>query len=355
MVGMRLAVLFAITAQFCSAQGPGLKQLSVISLKVHPDAFYLFNWEHYRRGPLFDTGIGPTGEFIALVGMQDSRWQLLRIRDWWTAKTVVDRVSVPGFGFADETNRWGLTPKVLISPDSKFAISIALAAWPNPSEKRGDAISQQPDALLTAVDLRTFKTVKTVRTSELGLRTWQWRIDKTGNLRADGVNPAKVAQPVGTERWVALLSIPDLRVLERCDYSVALHSGTFNPVLHEPTSSACTTVAQAYSAFDDEGLMNIKKQADLKARLDARCGIEGVSQDEKYAFGSCRNGHDVIWGYSWGPESTNVYSISNGKVIAVLKHKQHGLTDIRLATVDGKDYLLAVVNAEVLTVYRIAE
>jgi hypothetical protein len=343
-----LAVFFATAAQLCSAQTAGLTQLSSTSLKLHPDAFYLFNWEHYRRGPLFDMAIGPTGDFFALVGMQDSRWQLLRVRDWSRAKPIVDRITVPGFGSADEANRFGLTPKVQISPDGNFAVAIALASWPT-SEKRLDAVSQRPDALLTVVDLRTFTAVKTLRASERGLRTWQWRFDETGALRGDGLNPAGATQPVGTERWVALLSIPDLQVLESCDYSVLVQPGKLNVVPHEPVSRVCMAATQA----SDDFLMDIRKRADLKARLDAPCGIEGISQDEGYALSSCREGHDVIWGYSWGPESTSVYSVETGQAIATLKHKGHRLTGTLLATVDGKDYLFVLENAEILTVYQI--
>jgi hypothetical protein len=342
-----LAVFFTTAAQLCCGQGAGLTQLSSTSLKLHPDSFYLFNWEHYRRGPLFDMAIGPTGDFFALVGMQDSRWQLFRVKDWSTAKPIVDRVTVPGFGSADEANRWGLTPKVRISPDGNFAVAIASASWPT-SGQRLDAASQQPDALLTVVDLRTFKAVKTLRASERGLRTWNWRFDETGTLRGDGLNPAGATQPVGTENWVALLSIPDLQVLERCDYSEVVQSGKLNFVPHEPVSRLCTAAAQA-----SDDLMNMRRRGDLKARLDASCGIDRISQDERYALSSCREGHDVIWGYSWGPESTSVYSVATGQAIATLQHKRHRLTDTLLATVDGKDYLFVFENAEILTVYQI--
>jgi hypothetical protein len=348
-----VSALGLAVVSICSARGDGLTRISSISLRLHPDSFYLFNWEHYRHGPLFDMAVAPDGDFLALVGMQDSHWQLIRVKEWWSPNPVVDRVTVPGYGRADEPNRFGLTPQVLVSPDSKFAVAIASASWPDPVQRRAGTPPQQPDALLTLVNLQTFTAVKTLRASELGLETSEWRFDSASSLRADGLSPAGSGEAVGSERWVAFLSMPELRVIQRCDYSVPTNSGALKFVLHEPASPPCQkTVGELQKASDDYYLHRISQHAELKERLNASCGIEGISPDEKYAFGSCRDGHDTLWGYSWGPESTTIYSIHE-PTVEVLNHKPHHLTDVRLATVAGNDYVLALEDAERLTVYRL--
>jgi hypothetical protein len=340
---LAFSLLLTLTLRAYSQQTSNLTQVARIDLKGHPDSFRLFSGsdeDHGRRGPLFAVDTTPGGDFVALVAMQSGPWHLIRARDWAAPKPVVEHLNVPGYGAAQSSGEFSIAPQILITKNGEYLVTGATDPWPP-----GD------DATVNVIDLQTFNLVVTQRVSQHGL-VGDWQLGPEETLQVHGSTKDE-GKPVGSEQWLAFLSLPSLQIVERCDYSVAFNPPNLVPVLkaelHGTPSPMCAREAQNQVAHQND----LGELQQLTAELNPACGIEATTLDHRYAVGTCRDCHQTLFGVSCKSEKSEIYGCGSNKSIATLIHAPHKLTRVVIAPSHGKLYLLSIQDAEKLTVYQV--
>lgn len=338
-----LAFGLILTMRAYSQQTSNLTQVARIDLKENPDSFRLFSGfdeDHGRRAPLFAVATTPDGDLVALVAAQSGPWHLVRVRDWAAPKPVVEHLNVPSYGVARSLGEFSITPQILITKNGKYLVTVALDPWPP-----GD------DATVNVIDLQTFNLVVSERASKHG-SVGDWQLGPEGTLQVHGLteNPLK---PMGSDQWIAFLSLPSLQTVERCDYSVAFNPPNSTPglraELHGTPSPMCAREAQNQVAHQ-----NYRGELEqLNAELNPACGIEAATLDHHYVVGTCRECHHTLFGASCKSEKSEIYGSGSNKSLATLIHAPHKLTRVVIAPSRGKLYLLSIQDAEKLTVYQV--
>lgn len=342
-----LAFCLFLTGSAQSQQTFGINKIAQIDLKEYADTFRLFSGsdeDHGRRAKLFTLAVTPEGDFVALIAMQSGPWHLVRIKDWVTGKAKVERLDMPGYGSNEDSGKFSIEPQILVTSNGNYLIVIAPEPWPWD-------VTRQNEAIISVVDLHTFQVVITQRSSEQGLNG-DWSLVQDGSLRVTGVNRIGT-KPAGSEQWLALVSLPDLKSIDRCDFSVEFNPPNSNPMLraelHGTASSSCTREAQNYVAHHNDPT----KMLELDGRLQPDCPIESINIDGSTAIGTCRDCHQTLFGVTCKSERTEVYAIANGKTIAKLPHAAHKLTRALVVQSREKLYLLSLEDASKLTIYEI--
>ena len=318
-----------------------LTQVAQINLKEHPDSFRLFSpsdEDHGRRAPLFSVALAPDGDLLALIAKQSGPWQVVRVKNWLGQKPVVDHLDVPGYSKAPSSADYSIKPQMIITSDGKYLVTVVPEPWP-----------EAKDSAVDVIDLQTFRPVATQRSS-MGT---DWQLDPEGDsLQVHGLTPHP-SKPVGSEQWLTFLSLPSLKPFDRCDYSVVFNPPYSLPVIkaefHGAASPACTREAQSRLANQN----SFDELPKLGFLLESACGVESATPDHAYAVGTCRDCRQKLFGVSCKSEESEVYNVISKQKIANLSHAPHRLTEPIVAFAQGKLYLLALENAEKLTVYRV--
>ena len=329
---------FAAYAQ----QTLNLTQIAKIDLKEHPDSFRLFSGsdeDHGRNGPLFSIVTMPDGGLAALVAKQSGPWHLILVSNWATQKPVLKRLNVPGYD-AGASDGFSIAPQILTTRDVRYLVTVARDPWP-----------QAGDATVNVIDLQTFKLSTTQSASRYGLQG-DWQMGPESSLLVHGKTSDRT-KPPGSEQWLDLLSLPSLRVEDKCEYSVVFNAPGAVPAtraeLHGTPSSMCSHEADNLVAKQNSS----NELQQLNASLKPACVIESISPNHDYAVGTCRDCRRTLLGVSCKSEKSEIYDIDTGQTVASLMHAPHELTRVLVATSHEAQYLLAVENAEKLIVYKI--
>lgn len=337
-------LFFPLAPQTYAQQTAGLTQVAQINLQEHPDSFRLFSGsdeDHGRRAPLFSVAVAPDGDLLALVAKQSGPWHVVRVKNWLGPKPVVEHLDVPGYSTPLSAGDFSIKPQLMVTPNGRYLVTVVPEPWP-----------QGKDATVDVVDLQTFHLVTTQRTLEHGLGG-DWQLDaKGGFLQVHGLTP-NPSTPVGSEQWLAFLSLPGLQPLERCDYSVVFNPPNSVPVLraefYGTPNPACAREAQRRLTHQNEP----DELQRLGGLLKSACGIDAATPDHHYALGTCRDCHQGLFGVSCKSEKSDVYDVASEKKIANLSHASHQLTEALLTSSQDKLYLLAIENAEKLVAYQV--
>ena len=342
-VALLLAFGLVLTLSARSQQISGLAKIAKTDLREQPKTFRLFSGsdeDQGRRAPLFNIEMTPDGDLLCLIAMQSGPWRLIRVRDWTTQRPVVQRLNVPEYGASPPSSDFSIAPQMLITRDAKYLVIVAPDSWPRGS-----------DATVTVVDLGTFSLIVTQRASKYGL-VGNWQLGPEDSIEVQGQIPSP-GKPLGSEDWLAILLLPGLRVVDRCDYAIAFNSpNSVTPLraeIHGRPSSRCAQEAKSLVAHQtDPG--ELQK---LSAMLNPACSIEATTPDRRYATGTCRDCRQTLFGVSCKPEKSEVYASGFNKAIASMIHAPHKLTRSLITQLQGKLYLLSVENAQALTVYQV--
>ena len=204
---------FLLTLRTYPQRTTGLAQVAQIDLQEHPDSLRLFSEsdeDHGRRAPLFAIALTPDNDFLGLIGKHSGPWNVIRIKNWLGQKPTVEHLDVPGYGAVTSTGEFSIKPQMLIAQNGKYLVTVAPEPWPGGG-----------DATINVIDLETFRLVLTQPASQEGLRG-DWQLGPDGSIQVHGFTRDS-AKPAGSKQWLAFLSLPSLRVEDRCDYTVAFN------------------------------------------------------------------------------------------------------------------------------------
>jgi hypothetical protein len=146
-------------------------------------------------GEAFQFKIAPDQSLLVLYPNSSSKWQLVRVRKWWTETPKIEELDLPGWSERNTRYETSIGTDLLITPDGNFAIS--LGGIPSVKDVRNipsppsDSIEHKPDLLITAVDLNRWKIIGALHTAT---------IDDEAEFRG-----AYIAKG----RWIALQGLDD--------------------------------------------------------------------------------------------------------------------------------------------------
>ena len=161
---------------------------------------------------------------------------------------------------------------------------------------------------------------------------------------------------------MAVMSLPGLTVIDQCEYSEWVHTGS--PTRREDESSCEALLAHnggtaSLSEFV-AGLVDSKevRRTDQRRR-PSQCAFLGyaryISPDSRYEREICQASHRGFWGSPVVTKSVeNIFSSYGGEQVGSVNEPITSV-ESRFASVDGRDYLMVVEGGTRLMVYMITD
>jgi len=171
-----LAVLHAFAlccfgALTVPAQTP-LPLIEEIKLPVHPHhgtfggGFWAIG---FSSEGIFQFKVAPDQSLLVLYPVTNGKWELIRLRKWWTATPETEELDLPGWTEANTLKEFYFGADLLITQDGNYAISLGSVASvkdahniPFPPNK---SIENKPDLLIAIIDLKRWRIVGAFHTA----------------------------------------------------------------------------------------------------------------------------------------------------------------------------------------------
>ncbi len=299
-MSIRFAVWVAITAA---------------ALACHADADVSLVRDYRLQSPqdrriVFAMALTPDQEVLSFIANREGKWRLSRVRGWLEKEPHEDRTVVPGLVYGDR-QQWNgpWSPDLFVTSDGRFVVCVASAGR---SQGRGE------DEFVSVVNLADFNVVATVHTPDIPTLSGDYRIhhlDRRGHLviqahTAFPRHPGDDPTVGGSHVKLAVMSLPDLAVIDQCEYSEWVHTGS--PTRREDESSCEALLAHdGKSASLSEFIASLVDNKEVgrtdERRRPPQCAFLGyaryISPDGRYEREICQASHRGFWG---NPVVTNV-------------------------------------------------
>jgi hypothetical protein len=160
-----LALVFLLTACCLSAE---VKQIREYHLHQPRD-----------RKVLFGMTVTPEQDVLAFVAKEDGKWRLSRVRSWLDKQPVDETIEVAGLtrkDFARPEGPWYAS--LLVTSSGEFVVCISSGNGRPADGERGLEL----DDIVSVVDLRKFKVMKTAHPPASRDEIRQYFLDSAGHL-----------------------------------------------------------------------------------------------------------------------------------------------------------------------------
>lgn len=312
------------------------------------------------RRVVFAMVVTPGQDVLSLIANPEGKWRLSRVRGWFAKDFHEDRITVPGLVLGERQDWFSpWEAYVYLTPDSRYAICETKAFR---SGHRGQ------EEIVSVVDLTAFRIVATLHGPEVPELRGDFRsfgLDRSGHLIAEAQtpfprHPGDDAFKGGARVKLAVLSIPDLRVIHSCEYSQWVTSGRVERM--EGENTCAELLAHEEGADTLTGFKTTWSRGGEKAGDRPRppgCAFLGysvhLSPDGKYEREVCISSHRGFWG---NPVVTkvmeNIYLGTTGEKLGTVNEPRTSV-DSRFASVNGTPYLLVMEGGTRLMVYTVTE
>lgn len=220
-IGLRTAVFCGCSALTALAQMQ-LALVREIKLPVHSGHGTFgggFLAVGFSADETFQFKVAPDQSLLIFYPNTSGKWPLIRVRNWWTATPQIEELDLPGWTEANTLKEFYFSSDLLITPNGHYAIALGGVASVKdagniPFPPR-ESIENQPDLLITAIDLDHWRIVGAVHTATLDPFA-EYRgasIVNEGWLALQGLDeePERVKYEHLYDRVNRLISIPDLK------------------------------------------------------------------------------------------------------------------------------------------------
>lgn len=295
------------------------------------------------------------GDLLVFSPRRTGAWELFRIQRWDTGKPAINHLQLADyFSSHDQHDLEEMTVKVYVTPDGAHAVCVGSAYWLK--RVNGKAVGKsRTNNIITVVNLATFKAVKRIDTKGLDLLEFQsLTMDREGRILVS----SSIFGDFPHGEFVQL-AVPSLEAGQKCTYAMA-KSGSSTEHAIPKTVDACR---QNLGAVSLEEYLNQAASVptvssgfickDTKAEYCPQ--PDRFTTDNLFGLGVRTEGHDGLLG-GW------VQTRSSAILFSVKTHTEVGELDlthsspyIRLAAVDGKDFLVSVEAGAKLTVYQLID
>lgn len=315
------------------------------------------------RHIVFAMALTPDQEVLSFIANKEGKWRLSRVRGWLEKEPHEDRTVVPGLVYGDRAqwfSQW--SPDLFVTPDGRFAVCVASALRP---QGRGQ------DEFVSVVNLAEFKVVASVHTPDIPALSGSFLIhhlDRRGHLVIQAHtpfprHPGDDISAGGNHVKMAVMSLPGLAVIDQCEYSEWVRTGS--PTRREGESSCEAMLAHnGGSASVSEFIAGLAEDSKEARRTDERrrppqCAFLGydryISPDGRYEREICQASHRGFWGNPVVTKSVeNIFSVYGGEQAGSIDEPITSV-DSRFASVGGREYLLVVEGGTHLMVYTIMD
>lgn len=293
-----------------------------------------------------------TGDLLVFSPRRTGVWELYRVRGWDTGRPVIDHLQLADyFSSHDQHDLEDMNVKLYISPDGMNAVCVGSASWLK--RVNGKAVGKsRTNSIITVIDLARFKPVKRAETKELDLLEFQSvEMDKEGRILVNSSVFGNTPQ-----REFVQLAVPSLDVGQRCIYAMVKSGPTAEQAVAK-TVDACR---------QDLGMASLEEYLKRAAAIPAATGFvckdakaeycpqpDRFTPDDRFGLGVRSEGHDGLLG---GWVQTRITAI----VFSAKTHVEVGQLDLtrtspylKLASVNGKDFLVSVEAGSKVIVYEL--
>jgi hypothetical protein len=314
---------------------------------------------------LFRMTLTPEQDVLSFIPNDDGTWRLLRVRRWLDKEPIEDSLAVPSLQMRgrEERSKWGLwNTELRVTPDGKFVLC-CISAY--------SAVERQRKDLITVVSLAEFKIVTNLRSSALPQISGDSRTYHLNRLGRFVVN-AKTSFPRhpgddplfgGAAHKLAILTVPELSIIDSCEYSEWMRSGA---VVRRENESDCASLLQNYGTSSlDELSRSFVETDEAMLRTDEKsrpseCAFltyeSHISRDGRLRRELCTGGHRGFWGnFVVTNTMENIFSVETGQKLGSIKEPNDHPLQSRFAKIDTRDYLLVMEGGTRLVVYLITE
>jgi len=212
-----IAVFIISASRLVSGQAP-LDLVNEIKLPV-PPSLGSFGWETPSK-EVFTIAVAPDQSLLVLDPDATGNWRLVRVKKWWTHEPVSEVLNISGWSGADKKDYLRMNVELQITPDGRYAVAFAAAAWDGPFFFRPKHyVPRQPDTIITVIDLVSWQIVKSIHTSVMEATEFRGaRILNNQWIALQGFYPEPTDNPYEHlyDRGNRLISIPDLKAGSEC-------------------------------------------------------------------------------------------------------------------------------------------
>jgi hypothetical protein len=297
-----------------------------------------------------------TGDLLAFSARRGGIWQFYRVRDWNTGNPTTDHLDLPGyFSSHDQHDLENLEVKIYVTPNSAYAVCVASAEWVH--RVSGWAVGKaRTTNIIKVIDLSTFKVVNSATTSAVDPYEFQ-SVQMDGRGRMLIMSDSFRANAHGE---FIQLDIPSLRPGPKCEYRLDNNGNGNNERPIAITPELCQQDA-GFSSLEEyfKGAYQIPPRSPGFTCRDVTAEYcpepESFTADQQFGLGIRTEGHDSFFG-SWVQTRATAILFSTRSRAEI---GEIDLTDqpaeLKLATVDSKDYLISIRAASDLTVYHLTD
>ncbi len=297
--------------------------------------------------------VTPSGDFLYFSARRSGIWELHRVHGWSTDQPVIDHLQLSGyFSSRDKHNLEQLSADIFVTPDGAHAACVGTAVWLK--RVNGRAVGKaRTESFINVIDLRSFKIVNTAKPKTAGPFEFQSvEMDEAGHIVIERSSFGDKASGEFTQ-----LDVPSLIPSARCSYDWINNKQQGQPqvpVAHEDCTQALHSVMlgdylkslQPYAPVSS-GFTCVDTKAEYCPQPDT------FTKDKRVGLGIRTEGHDELLG-GW------VETRSTAVLFSTATHKEVGQLDLthqrsllKLASVNGQDYLLLLKSDSELSVYQI--
>jgi hypothetical protein len=351
-LALRLIRIFLALALIAPPRADAqIRLIKQLSLGPRRPAFTLLDLEGRFQQQALE--LTPSGDLLTFSPRRDGVWELARVHGWNTSKPIIDHLKLTGyFSSADRHDLENLTVSIYVTSDGAHAICVGSAEWLRRESGR-PAGKARTDSIITVVDLATFKSINSSRLKAADSNEYQSiEIDGKGRLLL-------VNSSFGENRHgeFASLEVPSLRVGPSCKYDYATnkqHGEQLSPI----TVESCKQYSGSETLEDflkklgsyvptSSGFLCKDKKAEYCPQPDR------FTPDHQFGLGIRSEGRDNIFG-SWVQTRATAILFSTATHTEVVElDLTHIPPFVKLASVDGRSYLLLLQEGSELSVYQL--
>jgi hypothetical protein len=290
---------------------------------------------------------------LDFLGSRKGDGEIRRLTGWWTSDPREDSLKLVGFprGLEPAAGHYRGS-SLLVSPDQRYAIAKTEGLAPG---------KQKMQAIINIVDLPSFKVVHALDTTDPLLAASQWFFAPNGTLLSTRLVVQKV--PPVLLQQVAALSMPDLHEISHCQYNETRldHPGQAHDEFeHGPSADAgkCEALLKSVGGqtMDDLAPPDRQNLQGFANRIGLRplpgCSILQISKENRIALYDCGAGHHTWYdSYKITDHHYVIASLPQAKEIGSAAVNPNANSFAIIASADGKDYLLVLLDGRDLSVY----
>jgi len=291
--------------------------------------------------------VTPDQAVISFIANAEGKWRLSRVRRWLDKEPEEQTITVPGRVLGDRKQWAPWSAKLEVTPDGKFAICVTSAFRVGPA-------GRDQDEFVSVVNLLDFKVVSSIHASEVAALSGGYRtygVDRAGHLISQAFtpfprHPGDDASLGGSRVKLTALSLPDLAVVDQCQYSEWMRSGA---IVRREGEQDCAKLLGGRSLPDFLTALVDTDELRRNGRLVSRDGLFERESRQKSHRG-------FFWGNIVVTELVeSIFSAHSGELLGSVKEPTHSSVRSRFASMNGRDYLLLMEGGTRLVIYEITE